>query len=230
MCAWFNSDDAALVGTIMSIHATTNNGWYRMVLVGSAAPKELRANAASNNATQSNSTKTAWVVNTWHHAAAVFASTTSRTIYLDGVAGTTDTTSIAAATPGETGIGFYNPSTGNAQFMSGLIGEAAVWSASLDQGEITALAAGMSPRMVRPGALAAYWPLLGVFSPEIDVRASQGLTLTGTVLGAHNRVFMPKRRRNAWVSTPAAGTSAVLPFWNPPLRGNVQPMHGGMQG
>lgn len=82
--------------------------------------------------------------------------------------------------------------SGGALVYNGDIAEAAIWNALLDDAEFAVLAAGVSPLLVRPSALVAYWPLLGQYSPEIDVRAGKGLTLNNAPVAApHCRVILP---------------------------------------
>lgn len=91
----------------------------------------------------------------WHHGAAVFTSTSSRAAYLNGANKATNAAVIGAFTPAGVGIG----KSIDVQGFTGQLAHAAIWTAALDDAEIAALAAGFDPRMIRPDALAAYWPL-----------------------------------------------------------------------
>jgi len=125
---------------------------------------------------------------TWGHMAAVFASTTSRTAYFNGVAGTADTSSQATSSAlTKTHIG----AVVNVQFAGGDIAEVAVWNVALDAFEIAALAKGVSPLMIRPSALVGYWPIIGNFSPEIDPKGRNELTVTGATVAPHCRIYWP---------------------------------------
>lgn len=136
--------------------------------------------------------------NTWFHAAAVFASTTSRAAYLNGANKGTDTTSKTwGSTPDRTGIGANINSTIGWNFVAtGLIAEAAIWSAALTDAEIATLATGVSPLTVRPGSLLAYWPLIGQTSPEPNfINAASAMSITGSLsAAAHPRIIMPPRQ------------------------------------
>ncbi len=73
-----------------------------------------------------------------HHVAAVFASATSRTIYVDGVAGTTDTTSkTPAATPDCWNAGAFNLTGSVIAFFSGSLDEMRVNQSALSADWIT---------------------------------------------------------------------------------------------
>jgi hypothetical protein len=71
----------------------------------------------------------------------------------------------------------------NAFPFDGRIAEVALWNVALTAAEIAALAKGVSPLLVRPKNLAAYYPLWGVGAagePDLSGNA-QALTETGTV-------------------------------------------------
>jgi hypothetical protein len=120
----------------------------------------------------------------WTHGGAVFTSTSSRAVFLNG-SKDTDTTLITGATPDNTLIGAF--ASGNSNF-SGEIAEAAVWNVALTDQEMASLAAGCSPLRVRPSALVFYAPLSpGVF----DYRAGVTITNnnTSTVAADHPRIY-----------------------------------------
>lgn len=141
----------------------------------------------------------------WHHFAGVASSASSRSIYVDGVNENTNSTTSTPSGVNYTQIG----SLAGVVYMEGLIAEAAIWSEALDAGEIAALAKGVSPLMVRPSALAAYWPLVGRTSPEIDLVGGFNLTLVNSPPAAeHSRIIMPPRLRPVTKIAAAAGSAA----------------------
>lgn len=137
----------------------------------------------------------------WHHAAGVWASATSRQCYLDGTADTVNTTS---RTP--SGIDRFKVGAGGSegQVLNGLIAHSAVWGVALTADEIASLAAGLSPLLIRPASLVAYWPYLGRDSTEIDIIGRYDLAVTGAAASADEpRLRWPSRKRVIYV--PAAG-------------------------
>jgi len=54
-------------------------------------------------------------------------------------------------------------------YWTGRLCEIAFWTAVLTAAEIRALAGGVSPKVIRPLALKAYWPLWGTVLPEVDL-------------------------------------------------------------
>ena len=121
----------------------------------------------------------------WNHVGGVYASSTSRTAYLNGAAGTTDTTSVSApAAPQVTSLGaYYNGSSGFSP-LNGRMAEFGVWDVALTAAEMLSLSKGVSPLLVRPNNLIAYWPLSGVGSPEPNRVSLNHLTVFGSMAKA----------------------------------------------
>ena len=96
----------------------------------------------------------------WFHAAAVFINDTSRKVYFNGTTSAEQTDNNSGpATVNETTIGVWSDDGVLTAPFEGRLAEAGVWNVALSDSEMEALAAGMSPLMVRPDALKAYWPL-----------------------------------------------------------------------
>ena len=124
----------------------------------------------------------------WNHYAGVFASGSSRTPYTNGVAGTENTTSVAAITPTVTSIGAWFQGTSSPiQFFDGRIAEVGIWNTALTAAEIASLAKGMTCDKVRPQSLVFYAPLVRNLQD-----AKGGLTITnnnGATVANHPRVY-----------------------------------------
>jgi hypothetical protein len=133
-------------------------------------------------------TSTATTQNVWHHAVGVFASSTSRTAFIDGVAGSEGTTNIGtqnAATYINVGVRTANNSL--AGFFTGDIAEVGIWNVALTADEIASLAKGMTCDKVRPQNLVFYAPLV---RDLIDAKG--GLTITNNnsaTVADHPRVY-----------------------------------------
>lgn len=80
-----------------------------------------------------------YTINTWHHVLAVFRSTTYRQIYLDGAAGTADTTAHTAETLNRMAIGSL-PRISSILFFNGLIDDVRMFPGEPSQATITKLA------------------------------------------------------------------------------------------
>jgi len=96
--------------------------------------------------------------NTWIHVAGVFAGAASRTVYVNGVAAATETTSVTPTSVDEVNWGRLTTSAGNYYCSADMV-EPAVWSTNLTSIEIVQLAAGGSfasrahPAKIRPDKL-----------------------------------------------------------------------------
>lgn len=138
---------------------------------GAAGSQPVYAASASTGTFTTGAVTSANVTNTnWHHVMAVFASSTSRTIYLDGGHSGSEATSNTPSSLNDTVIGAFLDPTG-AQFDSTNQSEAhcAFWSAALTAAEDVSLANGASPMVIRPVSLLSYAPLWGLASPELDL-------------------------------------------------------------
>lgn len=111
-------------------------------------------NASANTTTQANAT------NTWYHLGGGFTSNTSRTAYLNGAAGSANTTSITFTAPDTVRVGARVASSAVGNYADGRICQLGVWNVVLSADEWLALAAGASPLSIRPENLVAYIPLL----------------------------------------------------------------------
>lgn len=201
----------AVTRAIININASasgTNRNCFQLAM---NTTETILARTGSGTASSASQTAGALTAGTWAHAGAVFASATSRTAYLNGTAATVETTSRIPAGIDRTEIGVeYHTSGTLAQPWNGQIAEAAVWDVALTDAEMAALAKGVSPLLVRPTSLVYYWPIIGQYSPEIDLISAGGMTVTGTAVAAHPRVFMPKRSRVRRFTTAVAGGSSFM--------------------
>ena len=122
----------------------------------------------------------------WYHFVGVEHGT-SRQVYLNGVGGT-----VVTATKSPSGLNALvigADLTGGSVSIpdSGRIADVGVWSAALSASEIAALAAGHSPKHIRPQSLAAYLPLVRDFNcPEGGFAVT---AVNSPSVGVHPRVF-----------------------------------------
>lgn len=190
---WFNKPTTTFA-TAFSISNTNVSNPNRNSIILSNTPNVRAFSANSGGTTTAVATSTAnYSVNTWHHACAVFSNNSSRTVYLDGGNSATNTTTVAvnAGSFVATTIGGFSNSGGIGQPCDGLIAEVAVWNVSLTAEDARALASGISPILIRPDVLVAYWPLYGEASPEPERRNRYEMTVNGATKADHPRVYMP---------------------------------------
>lgn len=191
MSCWFNCDEPTNVGTLMCIsNKNSNDNQMRLILIGTAAPKELWVQYEGNDGSDSSAVTDPWTVDTWHHAAGVFPSTNSRIAYLDGANKVTEATAEAALAGVQTwavGVLTYPIKI---QYFAGALAEAGWWNAALNDDEIAALAEGYSPLLIRPQNLKHYLPL--VRDADNDLIVGVQMVAGGIPeIRAHPRVFNP---------------------------------------
>jgi len=192
--------------------ATGQDGW----LIGYAAttgyPHAVIGDGTNSN--QSNHT-TGVTTSAWNHVLGLFTSTTSRTVYLNGVAAAAQTTSRTPSTPDRIAVGVQIrqddsiASWGPAIYVA----DAAIWNVALTDAEILQLSLGYSPLFVRPASLVAYYPLIrGDASGDCpDYVGDLKLVEQGTVsVQTHPRVFYPSSP--IMLGVPAAAPAAGQPM------------------
>lgn len=184
IAAWFNFPNTGANQAIVGINSVgdVNTNAFRLVFNG------FNAVVAVTNAGPNVSSSTpAATTGIWNHGCAVFAAVDSRTAYLNGVAATTNTSPLTPAFLSTVLVGAsINGSTVAAQ-ANGIIAEVGIWNVALSASEITSLARGASPQMVRPQSLVFCAPLI---RDLVDVRG--GLTITnnnGATVANHPRVY-----------------------------------------
>lgn len=194
MACWFNSDSQTTEqGLMFSGDASSATEYQWLVLDGQANDK---VNILTRTGTTAAAASTgAYTAGTWHHAGAVVAGNASRIAYIDGVAGTENTTSKPAVTLDRTGIGALTRSTGGAAaFFDGRIAEATWWNVALTPAEMAILAAGYSSDFVRPGSRVLHDRLIRLDSGNNSHDIIGGLTMVGVntpTTANHPRIIRP---------------------------------------
>lgn len=188
LAAWFRSDSITVTQLILTIGtAGTLNHRFSLTAQGAVAGDPVGAVTATTSPVSAVSS-TGYAAGTWHHGCAVFASATSRAAYIDGGSKGTEATSRTPAGMDTTLIGSA-PSI--ASFFDGQIAEAGIWDAALSDDEVAILGRAVSPLLVRPASLVAYWPILGRYSPEIDIVGGFNLSLVASPATAdHPRIML----------------------------------------
>lgn len=142
------------------INPNSQQGGFRLVIPANVS--FIRANAFVGATARTADTAAGSVVaNTWMHAAAVFTSNSSRTIYLSNATPVTNTLTIAVTN------GYFLSLASTwatispaANFFDGDIAEVGVWRAALTADEINSLSKGVSCRKIRPDSIFCYFPLV----------------------------------------------------------------------
>lgn len=209
MACWYNTTGTTTIRCLMWMGTqTVDNDYWRMILHSSGVVRIVAEVAAGATAT---STSTSYSSGVWEHACAVVAAANDRRIFLNGGGKGTSSVSRAVAAPTRLGVGWRAGSV-PAEYMDGSIAEVGIWNLALADEDVTRLASGLSPNMVRPEGLVGYWRMIGRYSPEIDRRNSLGLTVTGAVAGDHVRQFHRARLYGRGFTTAAAASAKSRVF------------------
>lgn len=211
LAGWFYPNNTTSVVTILQVATNGGNGRLQLYADGTASDL-IKAESVNSAGTGAPATAGTFTASTWQHAAGVFASTTSRTAYFNGTAGTVNTTDSDPSISGfnRTLVAARRNSAGVGAFGNTRVAECGIWNVGLSNGEIAMLAAGYSPLMVRPLSLVFYAPLHGRNGAAGNEEAWVGnATLVQTsspALVDHPRIIYPRRRSDIWV--PAAAATA----------------------
>ena len=127
---------------------------------------------------------------TWFHIAGVF-SYGARALYVNGTSEVTQTSNVSLDPTGATA--FYIGNDRSGLYWDGAIAEAAAYSETLGAADISCLAAGFSPLLVRPSKLIGYWPLGGGYFPAtVNPIGSTSLSVNSSPSAeAHPRIIYP---------------------------------------
>lgn len=172
---WFR-DDATSIRSLMSMETSTGTEQnFRMFT--NAGVLNLASSDVGSGGTATCSA--GYTANVWHSAIGVFASATSRQIYIDGGSSGTNATSAVPTSLARIEVGRTYQNGSPIQFMNGDIARVAMWNIALSSADRASLAAGALPSTIQAGNLVFYAPLAGTASPEPDLINANNLTVTG---------------------------------------------------
>lgn len=191
--AWFDLNNATTGQVALSGYETDGSSNYYNLSMSSGNVNHQVGDSVL-------ATKSGVTADTWHHACGVSATQTSHQAFLDGAAGTEDTTNAGFSVDvlDRCTLGSQNRAATNAYF-DGEIAHCAVWSVALSPGEISALASGAHPFSIRPGSLVHYWPLRGDGPVGTRVRDSTGAVHLETVSGTPAKAESRPNVRNTFL-------------------------------
>lgn len=207
LACWFKATSTIAHGLINIGVSTNNTNLFSLNLTNTSNVRAVQ------NGNRVATTSATFTNGTWNHACGQLINDSSRAVFLNGGNKATNTTT-SSATSGlnKTSIGVISGNS-DTQLADAAIAEVGIWNVALDDSEVAALGKGVSPLLVRPQSLVAYWPLIGRTSPEIDVRGGFGMTVTGATVADHPRIYYPTPKHfvlataaNAYTLT--AGTGA----------------------
>lgn len=154
IAGWFRADDATVSMAILwlgdsSSDSPGKNSW-RLLAAGGTAGDPVSALTGHGSGSATASSTTGFTVDTWHHAAGVYSSTSSRSAFIDGGSKGTNTftrepSGVDALAIGRTDV--VSPSTG----FLGRVAEVGLWDIALTDAEVAVLAGGRESASCPPG-------------------------------------------------------------------------------
>jgi hypothetical protein len=182
MACWFESGDNTNTRYLMGLGDSSQaDEFYVLVAAGASGGDPIDFFRITTGTSDDVNTSTGYSAGTWHHACGVAAATNDIAVYLDGGGKQAGSTDVSISGWDNVSIGTSPDSTPSLHF-DGSIAEAAVWNAALTDAEVASLATGLSPLLVRPGSLAAYWPLVRTLQ---DVAGGYDVSASGTAVAVH---------------------------------------------
>jgi hypothetical protein len=189
MACWFRSDTVGGVttlfgGTLLNLDQSTGTSCQFLVLYDSQVA--INAINASGSVVGYFAATANFSTNQWGHAAGVFESSTSRSVFFNGGNKATQTASSSLNAFNRIAIGARREPSANV-WHDGLIAEVGIWDVALTDDEIASLARGMTCDKVRPQSLVFYAPLVRNL---IDTKG--GLTITNNnsaTVADHPRIY-----------------------------------------
>lgn len=189
MACWFKTSSVTTNQGILNIcdNATGGQG-IRLNAQGAVAGDPIRILAVGTATAAADST-TGYTANTWTHACGVFASATSRTVYINGGSSASSTVNSTATGENRLFVGVTRAASAFSNYLSGDIAEVGIWNAALTSDEVLSLAKGFSPSLIRPQSLTIYAPMVR----ELVDFSKNRLTITNNntaTVSTHTRVYL----------------------------------------
>jgi hypothetical protein len=186
---------------VFHVEYYTDNNWY-WGWITAGGDFRITVSAATMPLTAGN----------WYHVAYRWDDTTNASaVFLNGVSKGTGS---ALETANMSGFNFRIGAASDGSLPhDGRMGTVALWSESLSDAAILALAGGIQPLCVNPHTLLDEWLMMGRASPEPSTLGVNSLTLTGTPVYADHHPLAFRRSvpsRPAFVSVAAAANAGVF--------------------
>ena len=190
---WFKPDATAAFQTLASLgHESTGSHFFTLG-TDNSNPPVARITRRAGGGTQAAVSTSATTAGQWHHLCAVFATTSSMTIYLDG-ANSTENTSLVIPTVDVVTIGAVVSGGTPLNFADGTIAYATLRDVALTALEVAELASGKHAYLVRPSSIRLFFPLRGDGPVGVRVRDMVGGENLETVGGTPTKTDSPKLR------------------------------------
>ena len=171
---WVKPDSTSDQGACITLGTNGSNHHYISLLTYSGS--NIRAQTRGAGGAAYATGPSSYSAGTWQHIAGVFRNSASRIAYLDGVAGTENTTNRNASGMDRIVIGELAGPTSKS--YDGSLADCAIWDVALSAEDVSALALGFNPSLIQPSNLVSYYPFVREY---IDQYGNNELTPNNTV-------------------------------------------------
>jgi hypothetical protein len=188
LAGWFIPTTSTSQGVLFQAGDTVNSNFWRLIFdasINTAAGHVQQAGVGESFGVGATLT-----VGVWHHLCLVVTSATVRHVFYNGGSKTAGNgVSYQPATVTHTAVGGIWSGGNPTVFCDATLADLACWDVVLTDEEVAALGRGVSPALIRPADLVAFWPLDsgsgdGYLQNRVRDGASYALTLTATAPAA----------------------------------------------
>lgn len=184
---WFYPTAFTASPSLLTVQNSTGSDYFCAYLNTSGF---LLAEPSAAGTVHAAVTTVASTLNAWNHFAAVFASSTSRSVYLNGANKITSTVSCVPASLSLSVLGGFGSDSARADYFLGNLSFCSSWSIDLSDGDVLSLSLKFGPKKVRPDKLISY-PLMRGTSPEADQVGSSWTVFGSPPVSANPGIYAP---------------------------------------
>jgi hypothetical protein len=180
VCGWFRPANTTAAMTVFGVGDPTvaGNHWYIGPRGDQAGDPFWFTTVIGSGFTAA--TGNAFTANSWQHFCAMGISATSRRVILSGDTANAGTNTANVTPTGMTTTQIGQRANNETIYFSGDLAAFCIWSASLSDNEVVALANGIPCPKVRRAALFSCPIMTGVSSPEVDYCGPRSWSLTNS--------------------------------------------------
>lgn len=175
--------------TIVGLWEAGSNNGFRLQVEYPGSLTKARCGTKAGGTTNNATSTTVIADSNWHSIVGEITAANARQVWTDNGGNGSSTTSLTPGTLTKTSIGASDNGGTLGGNVAHELADVAVWSTTLTSDERAALAAGVSPLLIRPDKLEIYLPLARGGTDYMG----GAFTVTNATVADHPRVYMPAR-------------------------------------
>lgn len=183
------ANNDGLTHNIVYLSESAAHNGFRILVESNASTMKARCGTRASGSAASATTTTSISDTNWHSVVGEITSASARQVWLDNGGNGSNATSLTPGTLTKTVIGAQDSGGALSGNVAHELADIAVWSGTLTTEERAALAAGVSPALIRPDILEIYLPLMRGGSDYMG----GVFTVTNATVADHPLVYMPAR-------------------------------------